>query len=320
MAEYLQSVQGEEDDDDEAEFQPGDDEEEDEDADFDQYDDDDDDEYDVMEGSLSLQNQRLVYQGKIKSQSFQLSSVNAPIYWKIHNATASSEQQDIDGSAPRMRTISMEGTFGSNKCKLDVTLTASSSQASDSTSPVKKTGTEEEDGKVSAKKPAAAKSTGDDDDDAGGKKPSSATTTSSTYRVFGKGSDASGAFEFYGTLSGGKNNSDSIPLECQKRIVARPTAAVASAAAAAPTNHKEEDDNDDNVADEGVDVNELIALHEEAGMSLTELGKRLDTGDHDGGRRKRTRTQAAAPPVAAAAAAAKEEEDDESESDEDYGF
>jgi hypothetical protein len=117
------------------------------------------------------------------------------------------------------------------------------------------------------------------------------------YSVFGKGTDASGAFEFFGNLHPSDAHHHSIPLICQKRQVLKKSPVVAAAVAAS----NEDDDDDD--ADEEVDYNELIALHQDAGLSVADLRKRYHGGtpDEDQGETKKPKIQ-------------------EDESDDEYGF
>lgn len=111
--------------------------------------------------------------------------------------------------------------------------------------------------------------------------------------------DGGDRLEFQGKLYPGSDN-----LVCQARLV-QPSAVATMAAAAAPT----KEDEDDALEDEDLDVNELIALHEDAGMSVDDLRKRYrqssGTEDINGDQGKRAKM---APPQ------------DDDEDDDDYGF
>ena len=264
MAEHLAS---QDDDEEEAEFEPDDEDDDDEDDDdeFDQDDDEDEEDYILMKGTLSHHDGHLVYKGHILADTFELKS--KPLHWNMHHPTASSS--DETNSPPRMRTIVMEGNLGKDLTKVDLTLTVNESTSNgarkkdDSASKPTKSGDDDE---KSPSKPAAAEAKTDGED---GKKPASVNgETGSVCSVFGRGSDASGAFEFFGTLQ--PSHKHHVSLECQKRTV---TKAPVAAAAAAASN---EDDDDDDDADEGVDYDELIDLHQDAGLSLTELRKRYN--------------------------------------------
>jgi hypothetical protein len=113
-----------------------------------------------------------------------------------------------------------------------------------------------------------------DDDDRDEKK----SASSQLYKVYGteqaKGTDGT-KIEFVGSFS--TTGSESVPLTCLVRRVpvaasppkASPSAAAAAAAASRPNNDDEELEEED-----VVDANELIALREEAGLSVEEIRKR----------------------------------------------
>jgi hypothetical protein len=93
---------------------------------------------------------------------------------------------------------------------------------------------------------------------------------SDVFTVYGKGKNNFGAFELLGQLDPSTAEERAVPLECRKRMVS--AAPVAAAAAVA-----DEDDDDD--ADEELDYDELMALHEDAGLSVDDLRKRYASGD-----------------------------------------
>ena len=339
MAEYMAQVQGNDDDDDdeddEAEFEPGhDDDDEDEDDDGGDDDDDDDDEefedeaddYVLMKGTLSRHDGQLIYKGHVLADTFELKSRQHPLHWSLHHPTKTSADES---SSPRMRTIPMHGMIGKYSATVDLTITRNDSNGDSMSSKklvaaVKHDNDEDKDHDgttMPAKKPPSQTTNGDDDDDGkkmpskppmnDGKLPSSLTdgkkaapTNATVYSVFGKGTDSSGAFEFFGSLHPSDARHHAIPLECQKRQVLKTTigGAVATAAAAAVSN-EDNDYEDDDDADEEVDYNELIALHQEAGLSLADLRKRYHaTPDQaDQGERKKPKTH-------------------DEESDDEYGF
>lgn len=117
------------------------------------------------------------------------------------------------------------------------------------------------------------------------------------YRVCGRQVDSHGGdlMEFMGGFHPPSNNDDEgrVGLVCQVRmIVSDPTkiehkpppaaaAAAVAAAAAARVDQEDEDEisGDEGDADEDVSYNELIALHEDAGMSVADLKRRFQKED-----------------------------------------
>ena len=101
-------------------------------------------------------------------------------------------------------------------------------------------------------------------------------SSSKNFHVLGSGSNEFGAFTFKGEykvkLDGGKVTDNS--LVCEKKYVSEEKRSRAVA---------EEDDDDalPSDADEGADLEELAALHEEAYMSVEELRKRYELGTDD---------------------------------------
>lgn len=277
------------DDEDEAEFEPGN---EDSDDDAFQADDDDDEEEDyiMLKGTIARHDGRLIYKGRLLSETFELKSKEPKIHWSCTHPTKTFADET---NPPRTRTIDMEGTMGKNTVKLELTL----SEQQQGTS-------------ANGNQKVAAKGKGNDEDDDGKmpSKPAAAASPSkqpvNVYTVYGKGTDGSGSFEILGQLDPNTAEHHTIPLECRKRTVSTAPAAVAAAAVV------DEDDDDD--ADEGLDYDELIALHEDAGMSVEDLRKRYhsaaaETGNDDDNDAK----------PAAKKAKTKEDSDDD---DEEYGF
>jgi hypothetical protein len=322
MAEYLASVERDEDDededddddddDDEAEFHPGIDDVTDDDEDDYQQDDDDDDDDDDSEavrwkGKLSFANGTLKYSGVTsEGNSFLVHSKKSEsLYWNWYCPTATKQEDQ----SPRMRTISLEGT----PSNVSITITATDQkqqqqqQQQHSNKNLKDDqDRDENDGKMAAKMPPTE-----------GKKQatSAALPTWMIYSVYGQGD----GFELYGELlphalsHPDKQTDDevstSVPLECRYRSTTQHQHAARAAAVATAVS----DDDDDIVdADQGVDYNELIALHEDAGMTVGEIrkrfGRRADaTANEESNKKAKT-----IPEV--------EKDDDDDDDDEDVGF
>ena len=127
------------------------------------------------------------------------------------------------------------------------------------------------------------------------------------YKVFGSQIESNGGdlMEFLGGYYPSSTKDKKVGLLCQARMIpassvsAKPAAAmggasaaaaspaVAAAAAAAPSSaaariDDEDDDDEYEEADEDVDYNELIALHQDAGMSVDEIKKRYREEDGTG--------------------------------------
>eukprot|EP00545_Synedropsis_sp_CCMP1620_P012111 CAMPEP_0119007034 /NCGR_PEP_ID=MMETSP1176-20130426/2721_1 /TAXON_ID=265551 /ORGANISM="Synedropsis recta cf, Strain CCMP1620" /LENGTH=343 /DNA_ID=CAMNT_0006959093 /DNA_START=110 /DNA_END=1141 /DNA_ORIENTATION=- len=343
MAEYLASVQDDDDDDDEdeAEFQPGmdDDEDDDDDDDDELPPSDDDDDAEQWKGVLCLQKDgKLGYSGgSSENYSFALETAEALSHWNWEAPTATTKE----GGASRMRTLVLVGSVGlSTTVSMDLTITATNKQGVSSSSAAAASGamklsddddgggkqragksTGEEDGGGKHRSVAGIKSAGDDDgggkqragckstgEDDGKKRASKpAAAASQVFTVFGRGP----GWEIYGDFSSPSsttnNGSDagSVDLVCRYQTVAAAAGAAGAGAAAA----KVEDDDDVDV-DEGVDYNELIALHEDAGMPVTEVRKRYRSSDSKevaSADAKRTKTVS-------------DEDDDDDHDDDDIGF
>jgi hypothetical protein len=103
------------------------------------------------------------------------------------------------------------------------------------------------------------------------------------YQVYGRQEGTEGdLIEFRGGYYPEKNSQE-VSLVCQARTIAPVAAAAAAkpaAAAAAPNSEDEADEEED--ADDDLDYDELIALRQDADLSVDELRKRYNTnGDHD---------------------------------------
>ena len=274
-----------EDEDDEAEFVPG-------------HDDDNDGEEEEEEEivplfdgvlSISAQDQILHYRG----EGFHLSSVEA-VKWNMLDANA----KRPPGS--NMYTIQMEGPCdvetGSVKRthrKLEVTWSLQETIVNGN-------------GKI----PAMAKKGDEDEEEEETKVPSV------VYRVYGRQIEATKGeiLEFRGGYSPPSDGSSKeVSMVCQVRIV-KSTPSVATvatgkpAAAAAAARVDTTDDDDD---DEGeVDYEELIALHEDAGLSVDALRKRYRGGQ--GAIEESSSPVKRGKPMP--------DDDDDDDDDDDYGF
>jgi hypothetical protein len=283
MAEYMQAQQGDDDDDEEeAEFEPGNDDDSDADDDdaFQAEDDDDEEDYIMLKGSFARHDGCLLYKGRVLSETFELKSIEPKVYWEVRQPTKTSADES---TPPRTRRIEMEGSMGKDTVKVELILTV------------------QENGNSHV---AVGKSSGEDDEEEDSKmaaKPSAAKSAN-VYTVYGKGTASAENFEFLGQLDPSTAKHNSIPLECRKRMV---SAAPAGAAAVA-TAVVDEDDEDD--ADEELDYDELIALHEDAGMSVEALRKRYAGGGAAGDNDDDAKPEAK-----------KQKTQEESEDDE-YGF
>mmetsp|Transcript_42599 Transcript_42599/g.129318 ORF Transcript_42599/g.129318 Transcript_42599/m.129318 type:complete len:361 (-) Transcript_42599:101-1183(-) len=316
LADYFAANAVAEDEEDEADFDPSDDGEEsdpfeDGDGDDDDEDDDDDeggqdDNYAILDGTLHLNDDgdRVVYSGtwcmkkdfdkakddgggsskdaegsdkkKKKKTKFKLKSKQAvvapesdgggkavPIF-DLDNptvTTASSVGEASEKEAPPKRTMLFDGFFfaaeeeGHRKIKeRDLELTF-----------VVEADSKAEDGSSDA---------GD------GQK----------YRVRGRGTNEFGVFDIEGIYNaaakksgdsdGSKGRSNPRPLLCTKRY--QPAAASSRSKSRWHAGACSDDDDDDEMnGDQGTDFNELIALNEEAHMSVEELRRRYYGGDAD---------------------------------------
>jgi hypothetical protein len=304
-------------DDDEAEFVPGALDE----------DDDDDTVVPLLDGHLFTdKDDKLHFQG----QGFHLTALKPPS-WNLLNR--------LEKPKETMYTVRMEGSCdveipasgNQTHRNFDVTWTASEKEPS---SPGKSNG----EGVVHVSSPSLPvaglkQDNGDekqnghgggDDDDKGQKLPPIYYTVYGhqiiTLDSAGNGS-AGEIMEFQGGYYPG--NGKRLPLVCRVRMVAsKPASASASAAAAskpaaAAAAHRVDDDDEDDEdedyddADDEVDYEELIALHEDAGLPVDALRKRYHSGaavqeQEDNGKKKAKPTPKST--------------GDDDDDDDDYGF
>ena len=283
MAEYLASVQrddedDDDDDDDEAEFQPGmddeDDDEDDEDNDEDELDDDASDDGSVLvwKGTVTFRDGTLVYSGTTsEGEPFALTSSDAagPLYWDWNCPIAEGNTSNQDR---RMRSVTLEGTGAAANVEAILTATQQTN-ASETAASARNKGTGgQEDSKLSAKVAPNEEL----------KQSSKTSTTPALGYAFTLYCQGVG-FELYGEIPPGAT--DGVALECRYRKVsvapaaAKAAGAAAAAGATAAKAAAVSDDDDVVDADQGVDYNELIALHEDAGMPVAEVRKRYGRGN-----------------------------------------
>jgi len=298
---YVEEEEEEEDDDDsedddEADFVPGA-----------NYEEEDDSVVPLMDGHLFLKDDQLHFQGP----GFHLTTAavtEASAAAAATNSTAESPSWNLLSRLEKPKetrcNLRMEGscdimeTGNTIHRKFDVTVSLQDPAAATANG--------------SGKSPARLKG-GDDRDDQDSKLPPY------SYSVFGHQLDsASGcdSMEFQGAYHPGDGKR--VSLVCRVRtVVAKPAATAAATgvrpAAAAAAAHRvddDDDDDDDDDADSEVDMEELIALHEDAGLPVDALRKRYHNGgdnghDDDGEGKKRAKP---APKV------------DDDDDDDDYGF
>jgi len=274
--------QDEEEDDDEADFVPGMDEED---------DDEDDDAFPMLDGNLFLdEDQKIHYKG----HGFHLTS-DQVVPWNLLDSKVKPKEQACHLIMNGPCDLESTGKGKPTPRKIEVTWTLEDSSSLN--------------GGENQKITALSRKKGDESDEKnGGKMPTT------YYRVFGQQIDApeGDIIEF----KGGYHPTDGkkLGLLCQARMTtssnvaagvaaARPAAAVASAR----TDKDDEDEDDLNEADGQVDYDELIALHEDAGLSVDALRKRY---------RGPTEGADESPPKKKAAS----KEDDDDDDDDDYGF
>ena len=286
---YVEDEYVEDDDDDEEDdFHPGGDDDDDEDdEEEDEYDDEEDqnDEALYLDGTLSydVKGQKLHYQG----HGFRLESTD-PVTFNLLDKKASTLLLLPDHSF----TTTMVGP-----CDVVVTEAAeSSSRRKPTPRKIKVTCTVADSNHVNTA-PRNLKKTGDDDDDDPDdeEEKEEAKKPSLYYQIYGSEMDnPEHGIEFTGGFAPEGSNSDShheIRLLCQVRRSNPPavttissssgstavTSATAAVAVARRRNHENDDDDDnmgDVVDDDGIDHNELIALHEDAMLSTEALRKR----------------------------------------------
>lgn len=162
---------------------------------------------------------------------------------------------------------------------------------------------------LSPSKPKSAKPDDDDDADHGDEEGKKAPAV--YYSVYGKQVDCvkGESLELRGGYSPTVQEKE-VPLVCQVRIV-QTHLQVASAAAAIPVAAARVDNEveDEDEADGGVDYDELIALHEDAGLSVEDLRRKYRNREsaNQGSPSKRAKTL-------------DEEQQDDDDDDEDYCF
>jgi hypothetical protein len=243
-----------EEDDEDADFNPDhyveDDSEDEEAEDFNEHSNGNDDDKIEWTGTLSFDNDILSYNGTISNGGvFMLSSSpTEKLFWDWNSLTATSKSYS-GNDRPRMRSISL---FGSPS-NVDWTLTVVEEEGSCTYS-------EFDDGS-------------DMDQKISSQSKSSKSTSRQVVTTYGRGN----GFELYGKIPSDAMNG--FRLICRYRYdetihvgaFSSTTATVAAKAVATAGSDVEDDVMD---ADQGVDYDELIALHEDAGMSVADLRKR----------------------------------------------
>jgi len=276
------------DDDEEDDFVPdADDDEDDEDENNDDGE-DDEDALPLLEGSLTLDDdQKLRYQGS----GFRLVSVD-PVPWNLLDASVQPVKETLtlamvgpcdvvlaaeEGDAAGDNTSSGSGARKATPRQLQVTWTAV-------TDPSNLDGSHNSNGAVASKPKAAGLKKSDDSDEDDQKKASSSSTKYLFYQIYGREIADSGPqqqqqrrLEFRGgyhpATTRSKDGGWTVGLLAQVRLFqpAAPVVAAPAAAAAAAPADSDDDDNLDDAEEAGVDYNELIALHEDAGLSVEAL-------------------------------------------------
>eukprot|EP00543_Licmophora_paradoxa_P015314 CAMPEP_0202462292 /NCGR_PEP_ID=MMETSP1360-20130828/53387_1 /ASSEMBLY_ACC=CAM_ASM_000848 /TAXON_ID=515479 /ORGANISM="Licmophora paradoxa, Strain CCMP2313" /LENGTH=207 /DNA_ID=CAMNT_0049084705 /DNA_START=26 /DNA_END=649 /DNA_ORIENTATION=+ len=180
----------------------------------------------------------------------------------------------------------MEGLIQGKTCKVDLTITKLSKLTNTNTKTPQKGKSirddHDHDHDQTSKKKASTKTTGDENGTS-----SSSKTPYCCYGIMGSGS----GFQFYGEYqpkghNGHADHAHTEPLDCKFQFVpsdptptTKATAAAAAATAAAAASSYDDDDDVEQDVDEDVDFNEVIALHEDAGMSVEQLKKRYRSGE-----------------------------------------
>lgn len=278
-----------EDDDEEDEFVPG----------MDDHDDDDDEDgaiVPLLDGILSIDTENILH---YRGDGFHLASIKP-----VEHNLLSSSNGSTKPAENKVYAVVMEGP-----CDIESVSGNPTNRTMEMTWSV-------QDSRQALLSPSQIKSTkqkdvNDNDDEEEGKK-----APALYYSVYGKQVDcAKGeSLELQGGYSPNAQGKE-VSLVCQVRIVqthlqVAPAAAATPVAAARVDNEVEEEDED--AADGGVDYDELIALHEDAGLSVEELQKKYrnrDSVTHQGSSPKRAKTHEDDE---------KEQEDDDD--DEDYCF
>jgi hypothetical protein len=291
-----------EDDDDEIDFVPGAEEDD---------DDDEDEALLLLDGELSLDsNQKLRYRG----EGFRLES-SLPIPWNVLDIRAA---QSFKGSATQNRTLEfvMMGPCDLHPSQgkptprtMQVTLTLQDANSSVSI--------------LNGKGEIVGTQKGNEEE---GLTPES-KAPSVSYNIYGIQQDANGGdlLEFQGafapvSIDSNVDNGTSIALVCRVRLLppapAAVTTAATSPAAAVGSTAKDSSDEDFDDADDEVDYDELIALHEDAGLSVDDLRKRYHEGD-GGTTTTESPSKRSRQPAAQFSSSQPENDDDD---DDDFGF
>jgi len=267
------------DDDEEDDFVPGaDDEEEDEDEEAEVL--------PILDGHLSLdEDQKLMYQG----EGFRLVSTEK-VPWNLLDSAV---------VKPPHETVSLEMVGPCDVVALNAGAAPESSapqkKATPRTMRVAWTVADDPSGSFIVASKANLKSSSDDDndhDEADGKKASSSEKRPALlYQVYGQevesSSSSNARLEFRGGYHPSTGGTAPVNLVTQVRVVQQattPPVAAAAAAAAAPNGNSEDEDGDDDAA--AVDYDELIALHEDAGLSVDALRKRYRDEPEDEPKKK----------------------------------
>jgi hypothetical protein len=290
------------DDDDEEDFQPGDD-------------DDDEDEDDsskvvpLLDGTLSLdEEQKLHYKG----DGFHLQSVTA-VQWNLLDKAVKPESDsytlEMVGSCDVLDYDTNEGdrtTSNSRKPTprtVQVTWTVAPNTLSSSAA-------------ASNGKSRTKKSADDEKDEDDGKMPSV------FYLIHGREMNGMNRLEFKGGYL--PTDGKQLKLLTEIRTVSQ-TQPQPAAAAAAHIDNDDDDDNINDIDDDGVDCDELIALHEDAGLSVDALRKRYrntatTANSNDGDDEEATTAVSSKKRKGKPTPAAEEEEEEQGDDDDDIAF
>lgn len=320
-ADYEEDVDyiDEEEDDEEDDFVPG--------VEPDDEDDDADDVVPLLHGSLFVdESKSLHYQG----DGFHLSSSDPP-QWNVVDGGEVQDRKagesfevimtgpcDFESATAKAPPVKLKVTFtlipssevntvaGALPISHSREVSTADTNGSLLSSQLKKAPSEDDDEKVKA-----TKSPGDSDGKVSGL----------AYRVFGQQIDTHGGdvMEFKGAFYPSKQNEEQVTLVCQVRIVASmpgpapaAVAVAASAATARIDKFDDDEDDDDEEYEEDVDYDELIALHEDANLSVDMLQKRYrGSQSEEKLPAKRTKKPPPKPPS---------DNGDEDDDDDDYGF
>jgi hypothetical protein len=235
---------GDDDDDDEEDFHPGVDDDDFEDEDYDDEDNEEGGDFLYMEGFLSYDNEQRIH---FRGNCFHLQS-SEPAPWNIIDKKIKPQNDSlvIEMAGPCDVFDEESSVRKSTPRKILVSFTIAD-PTSDDLRFLNATADEDE----SEKKP------------------------SSIIQVFGSEIENPGqTFEFKGIFAPIPDGKE-VKLVCQVRMVNAILAPVASAVAGvASAKRTADDENIDDVDEDGVDYNELIALHEESKLSVDALRKR----------------------------------------------